>query len=53
MLGLDPAGFWSMTLGEFEAALEAYADHHGGGAGLAGTPPTRVELEEMMARFPD
>jgi uncharacterized phage protein (TIGR02216 family) len=47
-LGLAPAVFWSMTPREFDAALR-------GRVGGAGAPeaPSRVELANLMQRFPD
>lgn len=46
-LRLAPDAFWAMTPVEFLRALE--------GAGVLGAsaPPTRGELERLMARHPD
>lgn len=47
VLGLAPATFWAMTPKELKAAIE-------GRTGLVGAMhPSRGDLTEMMARFPD
>lgn len=52
VLGRSTADFWAMTMPEFQAALEGWLEvRRGGGSGALA--PTRAELEEMMARFPD
>ena len=44
-LRLSPAEFWSMTPRELAAAMSAY--------GASVSAPGRVDLEQMMKRFPD
>lgn len=48
ILRLAPAHFWSMTPRELAAALAGIAPQH-----FYATPPTRSDLAELMARFPD
>ncbi len=50
ILGWTPATFWSATLPEFWAGAEARREARGGRAAAL---PSREEIEEMMARFPD
>ncbi len=52
MLRLSLADFWAMTLPEFRAALDGYLEAKGQRQ-ATGEPPSREELRELMARFPD
>lgn len=52
LLGLAPCHFWSMTPIEFRTALEGWREAQGARTNAA-LPPTRDELDELMARFPD
>ena len=52
VLGRPAADFWAMTLGEFQAALDGHLEAQGGRKQQA-SPPSRQELRELMARFPD
>ena len=52
LLRLAPCHFWSMTPIEFRTALEGWRETQGGRMSAA-RPPTRAELDELMARFPD
>ncbi len=51
VLGRPVADFWAMTMPELGAALDGYLEARG--ERQAALPPTREELEELMARFPD
>ncbi len=47
---MRPDDFWNMSLVEFYAALEGFAEFNSGGA----PPPLRKdELEDLMERYPD
>ena len=48
VLRLSPAHFWSMTPREIAAALDGLLGHD-----RAASPPTRHELANLAARFPD
>ena len=52
VLRLSLADFWAMTLGEFQAALDGHLEAKGQRQ-ATGEPPSRGELRELMARFPD
>ena len=52
MLRLSLADFWAMTLPEFRAALDGYLEAKGQRQ-ATGEPPSREELRELMAGFPD
>ena len=52
VLGLSLADFWAMTLPEFRAALDGTLEAKGQRQ-ATGEPPSREELQELMARFPD
>ncbi len=52
VLRLSLADFWAMTLPEFRAALDGYLEAKGQRQ-ATGEPPSREELRELMARFPD
>ena len=52
VLRLGPRDFWAMTPMELQAALDAHIAARVGHA-AAGRPPSRAEVAEMMARFPD
>lgn len=47
-LGLSPRDFWSMTLVEFGSALAGLY-----GPGSQNASLTRIELDELLRRFPD
>ncbi len=49
VLGLAPASFWTLTPRELEAALAG----RGLLAGDGGPMPSRGDLADLMARFPD
>ena len=51
VLGRPADDFWAMTMPEFAAALDGYLEARG--ERRAARPPTRAELEDLMARFPD
>lgn len=48
VLALPPAHFWSMTPREIAAAMRALT-----GEGAAPPPLSRLELDRLMARYPD
>jgi len=48
LLQLPPEHFWSMTLPELKAAVDGLFANHPDSKPLA-----RVELRELMQRFPD
>jgi uncharacterized phage protein (TIGR02216 family) len=48
LLRLEPKAFWAMTPRELEAALRGLFGPAGGNG-----PLTRVDLAELMIRFPD
>ena len=52
ILGRPAADFWAMTMPELAAALDGYLEARGV-RGQRAEPPTREELRELMARFPD
>lgn len=52
MMRLSPETFWSMTPNEFLAAYDGWLEFEGL-RHRAPTVPTRAELAELMARFPD
>lgn len=52
VLGRSSADFWAMTMPEFQAALEGWLEVRRG-SGSAALAPTRAELGEPMASFPD
>jgi uncharacterized phage protein (TIGR02216 family) len=47
VLGLAPEAFWAMTPRELAAAIKARLPRQGS------HPPGRIELSELMQRFPD
>lgn len=46
--GMSPTQFWGLTLPELKMIL---SDRDG--ASSLGAPPTRADLETLLARFPD
>ena len=52
ILGRPVADFWAMTMAEICAALDGYLEARGQRQ-ATGEPPSREELRELMARFPD
>ncbi len=52
VVGHPAAEFWAMTMPEFQAALDGHLEARGGRKQQA-APPSRQELRELMARFPD
>lgn len=49
-MGMSPDVFWNMSITEFYAAIEGFAEFHSGGK----PPPlSRNELEDLMERYPD
>tara|TARA_B000000609_G_C24182148_1_gene359722 strand:- start:250 stop:399 length:150 start_codon:yes stop_codon:yes gene_type:complete len=49
-MGIRPDDFWNMSLQEFHAALNGFAEFHS-----SGKPPplNKDELEDLMERYPD
>ncbi len=45
-MGLRPKDFWSMSVREWFAAVEGFAEFHGGGQPDV---PTMEEVQEMIA----
>jgi uncharacterized phage protein (TIGR02216 family) len=52
MMRLPPNAFWSMTPNEFLAAYDGWCEFEGLRR-HSSAAPTRAELHELMARFPD
>ena len=50
-MGISPRDFWDMSLFELYAAINGFAEFHGGGN--QNSPMTRAELEDLMERYPD
>lgn len=49
-MGMRPDDFWNMSLIEFYAAMDGFAEFHSGGK----PPPLRRdELEDLMELYPD
>lgn len=49
-MGIRPDDFWNMSLMEFYAAMDGFAEFHSGGK----PPPLRRdELEDLMELYPD
>lgn len=49
-MGMRPDDFWNMSLIEFYAAMDGFAEFHSGGK----PPPLRRdELENLMELYPD
>ncbi len=47
---MRPKDFWDMSMIEFNAALNGFADFHSGGRS---SPLGKSELDDMMERYPD
>lgn len=47
ILRIEPRAFWSMTLKELAAALRCL------GGGVDEQPPSRLDVDELMQRYPD
>ena len=52
VLGVPPVHFWAMTPMEFQSSLDAYIETLAG-QNAVGRPPSRDEVADLMARFPD
>jgi uncharacterized phage protein (TIGR02216 family) len=47
ILRIEPRVFWSMTLRELAAALRCL------GSGVDERPPSRLDVDRLMQRYPD
>ena len=52
VLRVPPTHFWAMTPMEFQSSLDAYVEALAG-QNTVGRPPSRDEVADLMARFPD
>ncbi len=52
MMGIAPSEFWAMTMPEFRAAYDGWLLITGRRHAAAAFP-SRTEIDELMARFPD
>ncbi len=50
MMGVTPRDFWAMSLKEWAAAAEGFAEFNGG---TAAPGVGRAEFEALKRRFPD
>ena len=47
---MRPDDFWNMSLYEFYAATEGFAEFHGGNQS---SPLLKEEVQDLMERYPD